>query len=227
MQITPVSSPDNHFIKLSVDSKIDVEGNIKGVIKLVAEGQSDSSFRSRYVNSRQSEWKNITERILLSSDSRMIIDSVKYDNPYNYSNPFELYVEFNIPSYSNVYGSEYIFHSLAMNLFKSKFSHLYLDSSIKTRKNGFKDRCSRLITISESIEFPQTVKIAYSPDSISYNSNSASVNAVYTTIDNKLNLDFRIKLEKRLYSREEWPDVRKVVLSHKEFINNPVILNYR
>jgi len=224
LQITPISNPENHYINISVKSKIDNLGNLTGIISLKAEGQSDSSFRGRFVRSSKANWDYIAKSLISSSDSKILIDSIKYTNPYDYSNPFEIYAEFSIPYYVIITGDEIIYESLAKKLFLTKYSHLRINTKPSSRQYDFKDRCSRLINVSEEIELPYMMDIVYAPKVVDFSSNTASIKGDYIIDSNILKLNLNLKLGKRVYKKDEWQDFRRVVEEHRNIIKEPIIL---
>ena len=43
--ITPVSAPENHYVRIKADNRLDADGTLRGTFTLTAEGQSDSNIR--------------------------------------------------------------------------------------------------------------------------------------------------------------------------------------
>jgi hypothetical protein len=224
LQITPISSAENHYIKVDVNSKVDNKGNLVANIKLVAEGQSDSSFRSRFTHSKKSSWDDIAKSLLVRADIKMIIDRIKYSNPYDYSKPFELSAQVRIPSYLRVADNKIFYKSLASHLFTNKYSHLRIDTKSKFRKYDFRDRCSRQVKINERVEFFKDIEVEFAPDSKDISSDISTFVGAYASQGNVLNLNIDLKLGKRIYKKLDWNDFRKSVVAHKNYINTPVIL---
>jgi hypothetical protein len=227
LQRTPISKAENHYINIDVHSNIDEDGNLQASIKLVAEGQSDASFRSPFVYSHKSSWKEIAESLLLNTDIKMRIDSLSYTNPYDYSQPFELHAEISIPSYAVMGEKEIFYKSLAANLFTVKYSHLRINTSSASRKYDFKDRCSRQINIKESAVFAKGIEISYAPKASNISSPSSSFKAQYVAEASTVKFDLQMNLEKRIYKKEDWGDFRNCVEAHRDFIKETLILKIK
>lgn len=227
LQKSPVSSPDNHYINIDVTSEVDLEGNLDGTLTLNTEGQSDSSFRSGFLRVSKVNWPYMAKSLVSITDSKMKIDSIYYSNPYNYSIPFQMYVKFSIPFYVDISNEELIYESLATKLFLSKYTHLKVNPTSNNKEYGFKDRCSRLIRISEKVSLPKDVVLVYSPEFKDLSSKSASFKGEYLLLNNNLNLNLKVRLEKRVYSKYEWKAYKAAVEAHKYFIDEPVIFKIK
>lgn len=224
LQITPVSNPQNHFVNIDVKSSLGEDGTLRGKMQMIAEGQSDSGFRRYFVSSLKTRWNNIISEMFYKVDQRIVIDSINYGNPYDYTKPFYIYMSFTIPNYAIIGDKEIIMESFASRLFNDRFFHLRINTSSENRNYGFKDRCSRFIKVNESIELPKECKLSYYPKVDMISSKIASFKGGYDLVGKTLNLSLNVTLNKRKYLKEDWSQFRDVVNSHKLFINKPVIL---
>ena len=226
LQITPVSDSHNHYININVKSRLREDGTLSGTVQLLAEGQSDSGFRRYFVNTLKTDWDNIVKKMFFNVDQRIIIDSIFYEDPYDYSNPFGMYVSFTIPHYAIMGDREIIMKSFASRLFLDKYYHLKIGLNSEIREYGFRDRCSRLVEINESVELPELMTIKYAPESNQVDSKVASFKGGYDLSKNTLKLNFKISLNKREYARDDWPLFRDAVKAHNFIIEKPVILEF-
>ncbi|GAI77872.1 unnamed protein product, partial [marine sediment metagenome] len=62
---TPVSPPQNHFIRIKANSDLQINGTLTGEISVQAEGQSDARLRRMFTGSCKSLWKKNLENELL------------------------------------------------------------------------------------------------------------------------------------------------------------------
>lgn len=76
--ITPVSAPENHYVRIKADNRLDADGTLRGTFTLTAEGQSDSNIRRIFTTGFQSEWKSTMERQLLAISPKARLLSVDY-----------------------------------------------------------------------------------------------------------------------------------------------------
>ncbi len=81
---------------------------------------------------------------------------MKYSEPYNYMEEnMHITIKYRIPNYAISTEEEIIFTPvLARELFTTANYHLNFNPDLKNRKYPFKDRCSRLVEIKETIKLP-------------------------------------------------------------------------
>ena len=53
--ITPVSAPENHYVRIKADNRLEADGTLRGTFTLTAEGQSDSNIRRIFTTGFQRE----------------------------------------------------------------------------------------------------------------------------------------------------------------------------
>ena len=76
--LTPVSAPENHYVRITADNKIDAKGTLKGSFTITAEGQSDSSIRRIFTQGWQTEWQSTMESQLLNVSPKARMLGVDY-----------------------------------------------------------------------------------------------------------------------------------------------------
>lgn len=226
LQITPISKPQNHYINIDVRSKLERDGRLNGSVRMMAEGQSDSGFRRYLVSNLKSDWYNIIKQMIYKVDKKVVIDSISFGDPYDYSVPFGMYMSFSIPDYAIMGERELIIKSFASRLFLDKFYHLRIGNYNMERNYSFRDRCSRMITINEQIELPERCNLKFSPASDIIDSKIAKFDGGYKLEENTLKLQFNVSFSKREYLKDDWLLFKEVVNAQNLFINNPVILEY-
>lgn len=65
--------PENHYVRIVAENKLDAKGTLRGTFSITAEGQSDSSIRRIFTQGWQTEWQSTMESQLLSvSPGRML-----------------------------------------------------------------------------------------------------------------------------------------------------------
>ena len=83
--LTPVSAPENHYVRIKADNRLDANGTLRGTFTIQAEGQSDSNIRSIFTRGFQSQWRATMERQLLAVSPKARLLSVDYGrNPKDY-----------------------------------------------------------------------------------------------------------------------------------------------
>ncbi len=223
---TPVSPPENHYFRMNGDSKLLKDGTLEGELEIEAEGQSDGAIRSMFTRSYKTEWDKNLEMALREIAPDLEILEMNYSKPYNYQEEnMKITLKYRIPDFATVTENEIIFTPVvARELFKSANSHLYFNPDRKERKYDFRDRCSRLVELSETIKLPEFEKAVYVPKADKIEGSAASFNGGYEVKDNQLILNEKIVFEKRKYKKEEWDNFRNVVAAQKKLANEKIIL---
>jgi hypothetical protein len=225
---TPISDPQNHFVRIFGNSELDEEGNLTGFFTIVAEGQSDASIRRMFTSYYKDRWeRRLREEIRSVHPNARIID-IEMPNPYVYMNaPIKIKMEYEIPGYALVTDKEIIVNSfVGSGIFKRAMTHLYIDTGMETREYPFRDRCSRYVKLNESIKLPGSYDIHYVPvqesfaDSTAYFEGGFQMSLSGETF--RMNMD--ASFNKRIYQPEEWSSFRKAVKSQKAFMEGPFIL---
>jgi hypothetical protein len=225
LSITPISPPENHYLKITGTSELAANGDLAGEITIIAEGQSDAGFRSAMTRSIKSGWDQLLKSELMADFPNMEIVELKYPDPYDYSKPFELFLKYKIPAYAIVNSSEIFFTPfVASNLFKSKNSHLSVNTALEKRKFPFRDRCTRLVELRETIKMPAYSKVIFIPGEKNSDGPAASFNGGYIMNGDKLELKETIKLKKRVYETSDWDSFKAAVLNQKSFASDKIIL---
>jgi len=224
--ITPVSPPENHYIKISAESEVHDDGTLTGEFAIVAEGQTDASLRRIFTGNYKSLWKTIVEEELMEISPQLEILEMDYGKPYEYmSGPITIKVKYRIPDYAFVTTDEIIFTPLAASgILRRAHSHLYHNTKIKERKYNFRDRCSRLVEIKETIKVPGYTESVYIPESPESQGSGASFEGGYTLKENVIIFYEKAAFNKRIYEPGDWPSYRDAVASLKKFASEPLIL---
>lgn len=225
--LTPISAPENHYVRINADNTLDAHGNLTGTFTIKAEGQSDLAMRSIFTQGFQSEWQHTMEKQLLAVSPRARLVKVDYGtNPENYqAAPISITFTYEIPAYAMNYSQDktMIFKPFTLNnLYRQVMSFLNVDTSVKERKYGFKDRCSRLVDIRETLHLPDGYKNAKA-SSASSRSNAADFDGSVNQNGQTLQIAATIALKKRVYAAADWTDFRRAVNQFKN-IGDYIIL---
>lgn len=222
--ITPVSAPENHYVRIIAHSKLDKNGTLTGHFTITAEGQSDNSVRRIFTCGWQSDWKNYMESQLLAVSPKARLIGVDWGkNPKDYQiAPIKITFRYEIPGYAIHGNDEMLVQPLTMNnLYNSVRSYLYLQDLDK-RQYAFKDACSRLVELDETIVLPKGYTL-----SNTYEKQEESPAAAFTGSirqqGNKIDIHQKLSLRKRVYEASDWPGVKAALNAHKTFGNYLVI----
>lgn len=218
--LTPVSAPENHYFRIKADNRLDADGTLRGTFTVTAEGQSDSNIRRIFTTGFQSEWKNTMERQLLAVSPKARLLSVNYGrNPKDYqSAPIKITFRYEIPDYALKGGEMLCFRPMVMNnLYNQVRSYLRIDTGMKERKYGFKDACSRLVELDETIQLPTGYKMENPDRNDDMAGESADFEGSLVQKGNKIFLHNKLALKKRVYEASDWDCYREAVNMHKAY----------
>ncbi len=227
LMITPISAPVNHFFKIYGNSEIHTDGTLVGEFLLTAEGQSDASIRRMFTSNFKTEWKKSVEKELLRVSPQAQIIEIDFGKPYEYqSDNIHLKVKYSIPDYAIITEQEIIFIPfVASNLFRRGMSHMYINTNLDERKYDFRDRCSRLVELNETITLPHKGKLI----PIDF---EEKVGNDITSFEGNIKLDGKsfeifekINLSKRIYKAADWDAFKKVVNAQQKFAETPIIID--
>lgn len=224
--LTPVSAPENHYVRITADNKIDAKGTLKGSFTITAEGQSDSSIRRIFTQGWQTEWQSTMESQLLnvSPKARMLgVDYGKAPKDYQ-AGPIRITFRYEIPDYALVGDRELLLKPMVMNnLYTSVLSFLRIDTGLETRQYGFRDACSRLVELDETIALPRGYRLAGEPRSEQKAAPAADFEGSLQQVGNKLVLKQKLALKKRIYRAADWEGFRAAVNAYKSFADYLIV----
>ncbi len=185
---TPVSNPENHYLRMTGTTNILADGTLEGEYTVTAEGQTDAAIRGMFTRAYVSDWaKNVEKEVLHISPLAQLVN-VSYDDPYNYlSGPILIKFKIRIPEYATVAGDELIFTPLlATGFMKRAMPHLGFDTGLENRKFPFRDRTSHAVELKESITLPGIKEVVYKPEAGSGDGSGAQYQGMIKRENNTL-----------------------------------------
>lgn len=218
--VTPVSAPENHYVRIQAENRLNADGTLVGKFTISAEGQSDSNIRRIFTTGFQSEWRNTMEKQLLNVSPKAVMKSVDYGrSPKDYQKaPISITFTYEIPEYAMTGDGEMFFKPFVMNnLYTQVLSFLRINTDLKDRKYGFKDSCSRLVEVEENLSLPSGYNMLGEEKKISIDGEAADFGGILKQTGSKILLDTRLSLYKRVYSADDWDDFRNSVNAYKSF----------
>ncbi len=223
---TPISPPENHYYRMNGKSTLQADGTLEGQFTIEAEGQSDAALRDMFTGNFKSNWERTLEKKIREISPDIEILEMTYSPPYQYlEENMHITVKYRIPDYAMVTDNDILFTPVvALELFKNANYHLRFDPDVKQRDYAFRDRCSRLVELHETVTLPEYSEEAYIPEASKIRGSAASFEGGYQLKDNQLVLNETIRFEKRKYKADEWSNYRSVVQAQKKLANEKVIL---
>lgn len=218
--LTPVSAPENHFVRIHADNRIDAEGVLYGTFTITAEGQSDSSIRRIFTTGFQSEWRNTMERQLLAVSPKARLMSVDWGrSPKDYQKePIRITFRYEIPDYALTGNNTLVFRPFVMNhLYTQVMTYLRINTDMERRKYGFKDACSRLVELNENLRLPSGYQLQGQELSDELTGLAADFSGSLLQEGRMLRLQTRLALKKRVYEASDWENFRQAVEAAKRY----------
>ena len=225
--LTPVSPPENHYIKINGTSELNTDGSLQGEFTVTAEGQTDAAVRGIFTRNYKADWEaNLRSELLRINPKAEIVSMDFGKDPINYiSGPILIKMQYKIPDYALVGADEILFIPLtANNLFGRFMGHLSLNTSINDRKFGFRDRCSRLVEINETVKIPDGYKSAKLDNQTEIKGKAASYKGSIIQDGDKITTKQTVALYKRVYEPEDWKEMKAAVDAQKAMAGTPLIL---
>jgi glutaredoxin 2 len=226
LMTTPISNPENHYLKIKGESTLLDNGTLEGKFSVSAEGQTDANLRRTFNRNYMSIWKEVIPELMVNVSQDIEILELNYLDPYDISQPFNMSVKYRIPNYAVVTNNKIIFTPLlARNpLNDNSFaSELHTDTSQTTKKYGFRQRCSKLVQIEETIKLPKFSNKSL-PEFKTINSKYSAFKANYNLKANTLELKAEHSMGKRIYEAEDWQDFRTALVERFKLMNSEIIL---
>ena len=219
--LTPLSAPENHYVRIHADNRIDERGTLRGRFTITAEGQSDSNIRRIFTTGWQSDWKNSLEKQLLAVSPKAKLLRVDYGkNPKDYqAAPIRITFSYEIPGYAIIAGDRMLLKPLVMNnLYNQVKSFLRINTDLETRQYGFKDGCSRLVEQEETIRVPKGYTLINTPRNDNWRSQAADFEGSLSQgKQQEIVLRQRLALKKRVYDAADWEGFRTAVNAYKSY----------
>lgn len=218
--LTPVSAPENHFVRIHADNRIDAEGVLYGTFTITAEGQSDSSIRRIFTTGFQSEWRNTMECQLLAVSPKARLMSVDWGrSPKDYQKePIRITFRYEIPDYALAGNNTLVFRPFVMNhLYTQVMTYLRINTDMEHRKYGFKDACSRLVELNENLRLPSGYQLQGQELSDELTGLAADFSGSLLQEGRMLRLQTRLALKKRVYEASDWENFRQAVEAAKRY----------
>ena len=218
--LTPLSPPENHYVRITANNKLDEKGTLTGQFTITAEGQSDSNIRRIFTQGWQTEWQSTMEQQLLAVSPKAKLISVDYGkNPKDYqAAPIKITFRYEIPDYAVSGKGEMLLKPMVLNnLYASVQSHLRINTDLESRQYGFRDACSRLIELNETILLPKGYKLLTVSKQDNKKSGAADFEGSLKQEGNQIKFYQKLALKKRIYDASDWSGFRDAVNTQKSY----------
>ena len=227
--LTPVSDPMNHYLKIDAKTALAADGTLTGEFVVNAEGQSDGSVRSPFLQGFADRVYRALEAQLLAVSPQAVLEGYSCKDAKEYQKaPISLRIKFSIPAYATV-GEGVIMCKpfVFTDIYSGVCSFLRVDTSVKERKYAFKDGCSRYVEMKETMTLPAGYKMVQEAATVSAEGSVAHASGTLSQTGNKLRAERKISLGKRVYEAADWGEFREAVNAYKAIANNMLVFEKR
>jgi hypothetical protein len=226
LQTTQLSPPENHYFRLEGTSRLEENGDLSGIFTLTAEGQSDAAVRWNLVRRRpKALWGAYFEEVMHAISPRAEIVELDYPDPYDLSDPIRITMQYRIPGYATVAGDHLLFvPCLARYPFSDTHAFLGMNLDLEERKHAFRDRTSRLVELSETVQLPEGWKVAHAPAAEDVDGEAATFRGGYEERPGALAFHGRLELRKRIYEASDYDNFAKAVKGLDGLMKTDVVL---
>ncbi len=94
---TPVNPPSRNMFVMSIEDKIDAQGNIQGTIDIRTTNFIDTAFRGILMSRTKDQQRRFLKQFLLKRRPHIEIDTISWTDPSDTTTPFSFRYSFNIP----------------------------------------------------------------------------------------------------------------------------------
>lgn len=227
--LTPVSAPENHLFSISADTRLAADGTLSGRLTISAEGQSDAAVRRPALQGYAGRLRRAIESELLNAAPQARLTGFSFkDDPKDYQKaPVALTITFSIPDYATVADGVIMCKPIVFSdIYRGVKSFLRIDTSLENRDYGFKDACSRLVKLRETMTLPAGYawngEAAAGADT-DVESPAASFDSEISSRGNKLTVDASLSLTKRVYEASDWTGYRNAVNAYKALADSDFV----
>lgn len=225
--LTPVSAPENHYFRLNAKTRVSGDGTLTGSIVISAEGQSDAAVRRPFLQGYAGREARALEAELQRISPLARLTSWSAPGVMDYQKaPVSLTLDFVIPDYAVVTDSAIICKPVVLtDIYQGIKSFLRVNTDSEKRAYGFKDSCSRLVELDETMTLPKGYNLGADcvDEAADYDGDVASFSSEFSAKANTLRLKASLSLGKRVYEAGDWTDFRTAVNDYKELASKPFV----
>lgn len=227
--LTPVSDPMNHYLKIDAKTTLAADGTLTGEFVVNAEGQSDGSVRSPFLQGYADRVYRALEAQLLAVSPQAVLEGYSCKDAKDYQKaPISLKIKFSIPAYATIGEGVIMCKPLVFtDIYSGVCSFLRVDTSVKERQYAFKDGCSRYVEMKETMTLPAGYKMVQEAATASAEGSVAYASGSLSQAGNKLRAERKISLGKRVYEAADWSEFREAVNAYKAIANNMLVFEKR
>jgi transglutaminase-like putative cysteine protease len=216
---TPLSPPEKHYLRYRLQSTVQSDGRLSGRIEVTAEGQSDSNLRRVFTRYPRSMWANELQKEFYRIHPDIRVSNLSFPDPDDISRPMRIAFEISIPGWVQKGARSVAVRPLSSCLpFQGVLAFQRLNTGLVERKHPFRMRSSQQVEISETMELRGVGKPLQPLALQQVSGSGADFGGKAQMQGNRLSLQAKLSLKKRIYPPDDWDSVRRSVLEFKKIM---------
>lgn len=227
LMTTPLSPPENHPLRVTIDSALRPDGTIEGRMRLASDGQSDAAVRRAYRGRMRHEWPAVDRQWIAALDARAEVADVERIDPDDLDRPFTLALSFRIPGYARKLDDGALLlvplgprHPVGVALQSEEIS---FPTGPATRRFTARIGCTRLVALAERMELPKGFAVEGLPAAVALDGNGA-LDAKWSIADGVLVVEETLAMRSRRIEPDEWPGLRAALEAFRKLAATPILL---
>lgn len=225
LMTTPVSPPENHYLRYRLDSAVDGDGRLKGRVRIEAEGQSDSNLRRLFTRFPLHRWSAALQGEFFQLHPQARVTGLVFPDPNDISRPMAIEFHLEIPGYLKKGERTALVRPLSASLpFQAVLGFIRLNTGLEKRQFSFRLRSSQRVELRETMKLPAAWRVQAPPSLQQVSGSGAEFSGAFRTAGG-LDIRARLDLKKRIYAPEDWESVRSSVLEFKKIMEATLILS--
>lgn len=225
LMTTPVSPPENHYLRYRLDSTVGSDGTLKGRVRIEAEGQSDSNLRRIFTRFPVHRWSEALQREFFQLHPLARVSGLAFPDPNDISKPMLIEFRVEIPGYLAKGERTALVRPLSASLpFQGVLGFIRLNTGPEKRQYPFRLRSSQQVEVRETMKLPSAWRVQAPPTLRQVSGSGADFSGAFKT-GAGLDIRARLDLKKRIYQPEDWESVRNGVLEFRKIMESTLILS--
>lgn len=226
LKTTPLSPPENHYLRYHIDSRIGGDGKLTASVTIEAEGQSDARLRRLFGRHIQSQWPQILEWELFQMVPGARVSRLEYQDPIDLSRPFKVTFSLEVDHYlKRGKGADYLTPLSSSLPFSDIIFFSRFQAGQEEREHPFRTRCSQLVEVKETVKLPGKYRVANLPEFQKVTGSGADFSGSIEQQGRTLVIHKTVTQKKRIYQPEDWDSFRKSVLEFQKPVGDVLILS--
>jgi len=224
LMTTPVSAPENHYLRYTFDSQIAADGTLRGSVRIEAEGQSDSSLRRVFSRYPVHMWLGELKKEFFRLHPAAKVSGIVFHDAGDIARPMRIDFRIEIPGWLKRGQRVALLRPLSASLpFSGVLNFSRLATGLEQRQHPFRLRSSQRIEVRETMKLPKSWRAQAPPKLQAVSGSGADFSGTFTAAD-AIDIRARLDLKKRIYQPADWESVRRGVLEFKKIMEATLLL---